>query len=203
LDKGERGFSFREDAPLDMRMDRSSGITAAELVNTLPVKELARIIIDYGEERWGKRIAQFIAAARENTPIETTGELVDIIKGAVPRGAWEERLHPATRTFQGLRIAVNNELASLEKGLDQGIRLLNPGGRVLVISFHSLEDRIVKNSFRGLSRGCNCPRDFPRCVCGKKPLLKILTNRPVQPGPAEVEANPRARSARLRAAERL
>jgi 16S rRNA (cytosine1402-N4)-methyltransferase len=203
LDKGERGFSFREDAPLDMRMDRSSGVTAAELVNTLPVKELARIIIDYGEERWGKRIAEFIAAARERAPIETTGVLVDIIKGAVPRGAWEERLHPATRTFQGLRIAVNNELASLEKGLDLGIRHLNPGGRAVVISFHSLEDRIVKNIFRKLSRGCSCPRDFPRCVCGNKPLLKILTSRPVRPGPAELEVNPRARSARMRAAERI
>jgi len=203
LDKGERGFSFREDTPLDMRMDRSSGVTAAELVNTLPVKELTRIITDYGEERWGKRIAQFIVVARENAPIETTGELADIIKGAVPRGAWEKRLHPATRTFQGLRIAVNNELASLEKGLETGIRLLNPGGRVVVISFHSLEDRIVKNSLRGFSRGCTCPRDFPHCVCGNKPLLKIITNKPVQPGSPELESNPRARSARLRAAERV
>jgi len=203
LDSGERGFSFREDAPLDMRMDRSTGPTAADLVNTLSEKELARFIRDYGEERWAKRIAAFIVAAREHSPIETTMGLVDIIKGAVPKGAWEERLHPATRTFQGLRIAVNDELASLEKGLDLGVRLLNRGGRVVVISFHSLEDRIVKNRFRSLAHGCTCPKDFPRCVCGNTPLIKVLTGKPVVPGAAEVESNNRARSARLRAAEKL
>jgi 16S rRNA (cytosine1402-N4)-methyltransferase len=203
LDSGERGFSFREDAPLDMRMDRSSGSTAADLVNTLPEKELARIIREYGEERWAKRIAAFIVAARINSPIETTMGLVDLIKGAIPRGAWEERLHPATRTFQGLRIAVNDELASLEKGLDLGARSLNRGGRAVVIAFHSLEDRIVKNRFRTLAHGCTCPKDFPRCVCGNTPLMKVLTGKPVLPGAAEVEANPRARSARLRAAEKL
>jgi 16S rRNA (cytosine1402-N4)-methyltransferase len=203
LDMGERGFSFREDAPLDMRMDRSSGASAADLVNSLPEDELARIIRDYGEERWAKRIAAFIAAARIQAPIETTMGLVDIIKGAIPRGAWEERLHPATRTFQGLRIAVNDELASLEKGLDSGVRALNRGGRAVVISFHSLEDRIVKNCFRNLARGCNCPRDFPRCVCGNKPLLKVLTGKPVKPGETELVENPRSRSARLRAAERI
>ena len=203
LDSGERGFSFREDAPLDMRMDRSTGPTAADLVNTLSEKELARIIRDYGEERWAKRIAAFIVTARDHSPIETTMGLVDIIKGAVPKGAWEERLHPATRTFQGLRIAVNDELASLEKGLDLGVRLLNRGGRVVVISFHSLEDRIVKNRFRSLAHGCTCPKDFPRCVCGNTPLIKVLTGKPVVPEAAEVEANPRSRSARLRAAERL
>ncbi|HTY21442.1 MAG TPA: 16S rRNA (cytosine(1402)-N(4))-methyltransferase RsmH [Geobacteraceae bacterium] len=203
LDKGERGFSFREDAPLDMRMDRSSGVTAAELVNTLPEKELTRIILDYGEERWAKRIAAFIVAARVKAPIGTTMELVNIIKGAVPRGAWGEKLHPATRTFQGLRIAVNNELTSLEKGLEMGIALLKKGGRAVVISFHSLEDRIAKNTLRSLSRGCVCPRDFPRCVCGKKPVVKVLTGTPVRPGATELETNPRARSARLRAAEKL
>jgi len=203
LDSGERGFSFREDAPLDMRMDRSTGPTAADLVNTLPEQELARIIREYGEERWAKRIAAFIVAARGESPIETTMGMVDIIKGAVPRGAWEERLHPATRTFQGLRIAVNEELASLEKGLDIGTRLLNRGGRAVVISFHSLEDRIVKNRFRNLAHGCTCPKDFPLCVCGNTPLLKVLTGKPIVPGEAEVEANPRSRSARLRAAERL
>lgn len=203
LDMGERGFSFREDAPLDMRMDRSSGASAADLVNSLPEQELARIIRDYGEERWAKRIAAFIAAARIQAPIETTMGLVDIIKGAIPRGAWEERLHPATRTFQGLRIAVNDELASLEKGLDSGVRALNRGGRAVVISFHSLEDRIVKNRFRNLARGCDCPRDFPRCVCGKKPLMKVLTGKPVKPGETELVENPRSRSARLRAAERI
>lgn len=203
LDSGERGFSFREDAPLDMRMDKSSAITAADLVNSLPEQELARIIRDYGEERWAKRIASFVAAARIHSPIDTTMGLVDVIKGAIPRGAWEERLHPATRTFQALRIAVNNELESLEKGLDLGVRALNHGGRAVVISFHSLEDRIVKNCFRRLARGCDCPKDFPRCVCGKKPLLKVLTGKPVQPGSTELDLNPRARSARLRAAEKL
>jgi len=203
LDSAERGFSFQKDAPLDMRMDSSSGATAAELVNTLPAQELERIIRDFGEERWARRIAAFIVNAREETPIETTLHLVDIIKGAIPRGAWEERLHPATRTFQALRIAVNDELASLEKGLDLGMRMLNPGGRGVVISFHSLEDRIVKNSFRRLAQGCTCPKGLPYCVCGNTPLLRVLTGRPVMAGEAEVEANPRARSARLRAAEKL
>lgn len=203
LDTAERGFSFREDAPLDMRMDRSSGITAAQLVNSLPEQELAKIIREFGEERWARRIASFIASARLQAPIETTMGLVDVIKGAVPRGAWEERLHPATRTFQALRIAVNNELESLEKVLDLGVGILNSGARVVVISFHSLEDRIVKNRFRRLAGRCDCPRELPRCVCGSKPFLKLLTGKPVQPGEAELETNPRARSARLRAAERL
>lgn len=203
LDTAERGFSFQKDAPLDMRMDSSSGVTAADLLNTLPERELARIIRDYGEERWARRLALFIVKAREEAAIETTLQLVDIIKGAIPRGAWEERLHPATRTFQALRIAVNDELASLEKGLDQGIRMLNRGGRSVVISFHSLEDRIVKNSFRGFAQGCTCPKGLPYCVCGNTPFLRVLTGKPVMAGPAEVEANPRARSARLRAAEKL
>jgi len=203
LDSGERGFSFQKDAPLDMRMDRDSGATAAELVNTLPEMDLARIIRDFGEERWARRIAAFIVNARMEAPIETTLRLVDIIKGAIPRGAWEERLHPATRTFQALRIAVNDELASLEKGLDLGIKMLNRGGRSVVISFHSLEDRIVKQSFRRLAGRCTCPKGLPYCVCGNTPLLRVLTGRPVMAGEAEVEANPRARSARLRAAERL
>jgi 16S rRNA (cytosine1402-N4)-methyltransferase len=203
LDSAERGFSFQKDAPLDMRMDRGSGATAADLVNNLPEQDLARIIRDYGEERWAKRITAFISNARGEAPIETTLQLVDIIKGAIPRGAWEERLHPATRTFQALRIAVNEELASLEKGLDQGIKMLNRGGRGVVISFHSLEDRIVKNSFRRLVQGCTCPKGLPYCVCGNMPLLRVLTGKPLMAGEAEVEANPRARSARLRAAERL
>jgi 16S rRNA (cytosine1402-N4)-methyltransferase len=203
LDRAERGFSFQKDAPLDMRMDRSSGPTAAELLNTLSERELTRIIRDYGEERWAKRITAFIVRVREESPVETTMQLVDIIKGAVPRGAWEERLHPATRTFQALRIAVNDELTTLEKGLDLGIRMLSRGGRVVVISFHSLEDRIVKNCFRRFAHGCTCPRDFPYCVCGNEPLLRILTGKPVMAGKTEVEANPRARSARLRSAERL
>jgi 16S rRNA (cytosine1402-N4)-methyltransferase len=203
LDMAERGFSFQQDAPLDMRMDRSSGATAAELLNSLAEEDLARIIRDFGEERWAKRIAAFIVRAREEAPIETTLRLVDIIKGAIPKGAWEERLHPATRTFQALRIAVNEELTSLEKGLDIGVRMLNRRGRVVVIAFHSLEDRIVKNSFRHSAHGCTCPKGLPYCVCGNKPLLRLLTGKPVMAGAAEVEANPRARSAKLRAAERL
>jgi len=203
LDSAERGFSFQQDASLDMRMDTDSGTTAADLVNNLPEDELARIIREYGEERWAKRIAAFIVAARDEAPVETTLRLAEIIKGAIPRRAWEERIHPATRTFQALRIAVNDELASLEKGLDLGEGMLNRGGRFVVISFHSLEDRIVKNAFRRLARGCTCPKGLPYCVCGGKPRFRILTGRPVMAGSDEVEANPRARSARLRAAEKL
>lgn len=203
LDSGERGFSFQKDAPLDMRMDAGSGETAADLVNGLSEAELARIIREYGEERWAKRIALFIVRARVEAAIETTARLVDIIKGAIPRGAWEERLHPATRTFQALRIAVNNELGSLERGLTAGIGLLNRGGRGVVISFHSLEDRLVKNTFRRLALGCTCPKDLPQCVCDVTPLVKVLTGKPVMAGDAELAENPRARSAKLRAAEKL
>jgi 16S rRNA (cytosine1402-N4)-methyltransferase len=203
LDKGERGFSFQYDAPLDMRMDTSSGVTAADLINTLPEEDLARIIREYGEERWAKRIAAFIVGARKDAPVVTTLQLVDIIKGAIPRAKWEERLHPATRTFQALRIAVNEELTSLEKGVASGLRLLKSGGRAVVISFHSLEDRIVKNTFRTLAQGCVCPKRLPVCVCGKTPLLRVLTGKPVTAGDSEVTVNPRARSARLRAAEKI
>ena len=203
LDKGERGFSFQQDAPLDMRMDASCGPTAADLVNTLPEEDLFRIIREYGEERWAKRIAAFIVRARQTAPLATTLQLVDVIKGAIPRAKWEERLHPATRTFQALRIAVNEELGSLEQGVAAGVGLLKPGGRIVIISFHSLEDRIVKERFRELSRGCVCPKELPVCVCNHRPELKILTGRPVVAAPEETEANPRARSARLRAAEKL
>ncbi len=203
LDTGTRGFSFRADAPLDMRMDPDLPASAADLVNELPEDELARIIREYGEERWAKRIAAFIAKARAEAPITTTLQLVDVIKGAIPRAKWEERIHPATRSFQALRIAVNDELGSLERGLATGLGLLKQGGRAVVISFHSLEDRIVKESFRSLARGCTCPKELPRCVCGRTPQLKILTGRPVMAGEPEVAANPRARSAKLRAAEKL
>ncbi|MCM2358827.1 MAG: 16S rRNA (cytosine(1402)-N(4))-methyltransferase RsmH [Geobacteraceae bacterium] len=203
LDTGERGFSFLQDAPLDMRMDTGSGETAAELVNGLSEQELTRIIREYGEERWAKRIAAFIVRARGEAPIETTLQLADLVKGAIPRGAWEERLHPATRTFQAFRIAVNDELGSLERGLAAAFRLLKRGGRGVVISFHSLEDRIVKNTFRGLAQGCTCPRDFPRCVCGNTPQARVLTGKPVTAGEAELMENPRARSAKLRAIEKL
>jgi 16S rRNA (cytosine1402-N4)-methyltransferase len=184
-------------------MDPDQEITAADLVNSLPADELERIISVYGEERWARRIATFIARDRDEKPICTTLQLVDIIKGAIPRAKWEERLHPATRTFQALRIAVNDELENLEKGLAVGLGLLKSGGRGVVISFHSLEDRIVKESFRSLARGCTCPKALPRCVCGKTPQLRILTGRPVKAGETELGTNPRARSAKLRAAEKL
>ena len=203
LDTGDRGFSFQQDAPLDMRMDADGGETAAELVNRLNEEELARIIREYGEERWAKRIAAFIVMARQEAPIESTTRLVDVVKGAVPKGAWEDRIHPATRTFQALRIAVNDELGSLERGLPEALRLLKRGGRGVVISFHSLEDRIVKNMFRGFATGCTCPKGFPRCVCGKLPQVRVLTGKPVTAGTAELAQNPRARSAKLRAVEKL
>jgi len=203
IDTGERGFSFIEDGPLDMRMERSGGMTAADLVNQLPEAELASIISEYGEERWSARIAAFIVGARAKKNIETTLELVDIIKGAVPKAKWDERIHPATRTFQGLRIAVNLELESVEKGLRGGIGRLKSGGRAVVISFHSLEDRIVKNIFREYASGCECPRNFPLCVCGKKPLLNLVTRKPVTASASEVMFNPRSRSAKMRVIEKI
>lgn len=203
LDMAERGFSFQTDAPLDMRMDVESGTSAAELIAQLSHGELAKIIREYGEERWAGRIAAFICKAREESPIETTFQLVDLIKAAIPRKAWEERIHPATRTFQGLRIAVNEELSSLETGLESAVRLLKPGGRGVVISFHSLEDRIVKQMFRGMAAGCICPKEIPICVCSHRPQIRILTGKPVMAGKAELEANPRSRSAKMRAIEKL
>jgi 16S rRNA (cytosine1402-N4)-methyltransferase len=203
LDREERGFSFMQDAPLDMRMDRSSGKSAAELVNTLDEGELFRIVSEYGEERWAKRIASFIVAARDKRPIETTLELVDVIKGAIPKAKWEERLHPATRTFQALRIAVNEELKSLEDGLADLLKLLAKGGRGAVISFHSLEDRIVKEAFREAATGCTCPKGLPGCVCGKVPQCKVVTRKPLRAGDEEVASNPRSRSARLRVVEKI
>lgn len=203
LDRGARGFSFQQDAPLDMRMDSSTGDTAEDLVNNMSEKDLARIIRDFGEERWAVRIAKRIVESRRQAPLKTTLQLVDIIKGSIPRAKWEERLHPATRTFQALRIAVNHELESLEKGLASGIRMLGKGGRIVVISFHSLEDRIVKNTFREFAKGCVCPKSAPICVCGKIPELKIITGKPVLPGSDEILANPRSRSAKLRVAEKL
>lgn len=203
LDTGERGFSFQQNAPLDMRMDTSQGETAADLINDLPEHELERIISDYGEERWAKRVAAFIVSARNESPVTTTLQLVDIIKGAIPKAKWEDRIHPATRTFQALRIAVNHELESLERGLRAALNLLKTGGRGVVISFHSLEDRIVKHIFREYAEGCTCPRQLPVCACGKQPRVKILTGRPVAATQQEIDANPRARSAKLRVVVKL
>jgi 16S rRNA (cytosine1402-N4)-methyltransferase len=184
-------------------MDTSSGETAADLANELPEHELERIISEYGEERWAKRIASFIVKERAESPIVTTFRLVDIIKGAVPKAKWDERIHPATRTFQAFRIAVNSELDSLEQGMRAALDLLKPGGRGVIISFHSLEDRIVKHIFREYAEGCTCPRQMPVCVCGKQPRVKVLTGRPVTATEAETNNNPRARSAKLRAVEKL
>lgn len=204
IDLPQRGFSFKEDAPLDMRMSPGTQTTtAAELINTLDAAELARVIRENSDERWASRIAQFIVEARERKPIERTGELVDIIKAAIPASARRAGGHPAKRTFQALRIEVNGELDVLRRGLDAAIRWLNPGGRILVISYHSLEDRIVKETFAEHARTCTCPPDLPICVCHANPVLKVVTRKPILPTEEEVERNARARSAKLRVAEKL
>jgi len=203
LDEAERGFSFRSDAPLDMRMDRRSSITAYDIVNNLAEEELAGIIKSYGEERFSMRIAKAIIRAREIKPIKTTGELAGLISGAIPRRFHGTRIDPATRTFQAIRIAVNSELDALRKGLAEGMDALGSGGRMVVISYHSLEDRIVKKAFREGASPCVCPRDFPRCVCGKSPKVKLFTGRVIKAGASEVEGNPRARSAKLRAIQKI
>lgn len=203
LDRPERGFSFRADGPLDMRMDPTQGETAADLVNSLSERELELAIKDYGEERWARKIAQRIVTARQEQPITTTLQLAALVERTIPRRFQEDRIHPATRTFQGLRILVNGELEQVEQGLQAGIGLLKPGGRVVVISFHSLEDRIVKQRLRDAATGCRCPRQLPQCVCGLVPLVRVLTGRPVTAGAVELADNPRSRSAKLRAAERV
>ncbi len=204
LDVAERGFSYREDAPLDMRMDpEHQALTAADVVATYSEADLARIIREYGEERWASRIAAFIVDKRAHRTIATTGDLVDVIKAAVPAAARRQGGHPAKRTFQALRIEVNEELDVLARALEAAIRWLAPKGRIAVISYHSLEDRIVKRVFAEGARGCTCPPDLPVCTCGGKPVLRLVTRRPVVPTAQEVEANPRARSAKLRVAERL
>ncbi len=197
-----RGFSYLADGPLDMRMDPAGPVSARDLVNQLSAAELADIIWRYGEERWAKRIAAAIAAERERRPIETTGRLAEIIKKAVPAPARRRGPHPAKRTFQALRIAVNRELDVLAKAWKEAVSFLKPGGRICIISFHSLEDRIAKETFRELAAGCKCPPGMPVCVCGRPGVLKVLTRRPLFPSPEEIEGNPRARSARLRAAEK-
>ncbi|MGB9846144.1 MAG: 16S rRNA (cytosine(1402)-N(4))-methyltransferase RsmH [Desulfotomaculales bacterium] len=203
LDDPGRGFSYMADGPLDMRMDPAGPVTAADLVNGLDEKELAEIIFRYGEERWARRIASFIAAERKRRPIESTGRLVEIIKMAVPAGARRTGPHPAKRTFQALRIAVNGELEELAGAIKGAVVFLKPEGRICVLSFHSLEDRIVKETFRELAGTCRCPPGTPVCGCRREGVLRVLTRRPVLPSPGEVERNPRARSARLRVAERL
>lgn len=203
LDEAERGFSYMQDAPLDMRMNSESDFSAYDVVNEYSEDELNNVIFKYGEERWAKRIAQFIVEARKQKPIETTFELVDIIKKAVPKGARKDGPHPAKRTFQAIRIEVNGELEILEKTIDDMTELLNPGGRLCIITFHSLEDRIVKNAFRKQENPCTCPPEFPVCVCGKKPLAKVITRKPILPSEEELEENHRSRSAKLRILERI
>jgi 16S rRNA (cytosine1402-N4)-methyltransferase len=203
LDTAERGFSFTLDAPLDMRMDRDRGPSAYDLVHTLSGEEIEMIIRKFGEERMARRIARAIVARRALSPIRTTGDLASVVTGAMPKVRGPVRIHPATRTFQALRIAVNDELAGLQRALTDGMEHLKPGGRICVISFHSLEDRIVKNAFRAAEKGCFCPPDLPVCACGRKPTMNVVTRRPVVPGEVEIRDNPRARSAKLRTAERI
>jgi 16S rRNA (cytosine1402-N4)-methyltransferase len=200
VDRPERGFSYATDAPLDMRMDPASELSARELVNEANERDLTRIFKDYGEERYARQITRAIVRRRREHPIERTGELVEIIRSAIPAPARFGDGHPAKRVFQALRIAVNDELGSIEHALPAALDMLRPGGRLAVISFHSLEDRIVKRFLRAEEKGCTCPPDFPVCVCGHEPALRALSRRPVKPSPAELAANPRSASARLRAA---
>ena len=203
LDEVERGFSYMADAPLDMRMNNEDSLSAYTVVNTWSYDELKRILYDYGEERYAPKIAAAICSRREQKPIETTLELVDIIRGAMPAAALREKQHPAKRSFQAIRIAVNDELNSVAKVMEDAIPKLNPGGRLAVITFHSLEDRSVKNAMAHASKGCTCPPNFPVCVCGKKPQVKVITRKPIVSGDEELERNPRARSAKLRICEKL
>ena len=203
LDEAERGFSYMLDAPLDMRMNSQDSLSAHTVVNTWPYEELKRILYDYGEERYAPKIAAAICSRREQKPIESTLELVDIIRSAMPAAALREKQHPAKRSFQAIRIAVNDELGSVEKVMEDAIPKLNPGGRLAVVTFHSLEDRIVKNAMANAAKGCTCPPNFPVCVCGKKPKVKIITRKPIVSGEIELERNPRARSAKLRICEKI
>ena len=203
LDESSRGFTYREDVPLDMRMNPSVEITAAYIVNKEPEDKLCQIIGQYGEERWAARIAKFICERRKEGPIATTGELVDIIRAAVPKAARQEGIHPARRTFQALRIAVNDELGSLERGIKGAVKVLGSEGRLAILSYHSLEDRIVKQTFKQMEEPCTCPREMPVCICGLKPVIRVITRKPELPSDAEIERNPRARSAKLRIAQKL
>ena len=202
LDDASRGFSYMQDAPLDMRMDTAAPLTAYEVVNTWPQEELRRILYEYGEERYAPAIAKAIVRARETAPVKTTLELVEIIKGAMPPAALREKQHPAKRSFQAIRIAVNGELDALPPMLEAAVDGLNPGGRLAVITFHSLEDRIVKRTLADLAKGCTCPPEFPVCVCGRKPRVRLVNRKPITADGAELADNPRARSAKLRVAEK-
>lgn len=203
LDDASRGFSYMADAPLDMRMDRDEALTASTVVNEWPQEELRRILYEYGEERYAPQIAAAIVRRRQQRPIETTLELVDVIRSAMPPQALREKQHPAKRSFQAIRIAVNDELNSVSRLMHDAIDRLNPGGRLAVITFHSLEDRIVKNAMQAAAKGCTCPPEFPVCICGKKPKVRVLTRKPIVSGAQELAENPRARSAKLRVAEKL
>ena len=202
LDDASRGFSYMQDAPLDMRMDTSAPLSAYEVVNTWSQEELRRILYEYGEERYAPAIAKAIVRARETAPVNTTLELVEIIRGAMPPAALREKQHPAKRSFQAIRIAVNGELDALPPMLEAAVDGLNPGGRLAVITFHSLEDRIVKRTLADLAKGCTCPPEFPVCVCGRKPRVRLVNRKPVTADGAELADNPRARSAKLRVAEK-
>ena len=203
LDNEERGFTYRVDAPLDMRMDATSGLSAWNVVNEWPENELKRILYEYGEERYAPRIAGAIVRARAQRPISTTLELVDVIRSARPGAALREKQHPAKRSFQAIRIAVNDELGAVREAMEKAIDCLNPGGRLAVITFHSLEDRIVKAAFQQAAQGCTCPKDFPVCICGKKPKVRLTPRKPILPDEREIEENPRARSAKLRVCEKI
>ena len=203
LDDASRGFSYMADAPLDMRMDQSEALTARTVVNEWPQEEIRRILFQFGEERYAPAIAAAIVRAREKAPIETTLQLVEIIRSAMPAHALREKQHPAKRSFQAIRIAVNDELSAADKLIQAAVPALAPGGRLAVISFHSLEDRIVKNAFAAFAKGCTCPPDFPVCVCGKKPVVRLVNKKPIVSGEEELNENARARSAKLRIAEKL
>lgn len=203
LDNSERGFSYKADAPLDMRMNKDDEKTAYDVINEYSADKLAEIFYAYGEEKWSKRIAQFVAERRKTAPIKTTAELVDIIRSAIPKGAREGVSHPEKRVFQAVRIEVNNELGILKNTVFDAVKRLKNGGRLAVITFHSLEDRIIKQSFSELAKGCTCPPDFPVCMCGKKPQIKIITKKPVLPNEEELENNSRSKSSKLRVCEKI
>jgi 16S rRNA (cytosine1402-N4)-methyltransferase len=203
LDEAERGFSYNKDAELDMRMDRTTELTAETIVNTWDEERLARILLDYGEEKFARRIAKHIVHSRQREPIRTTEQLAEIIKEAIPAPARRSGPHPAKRSFQAIRIAVNDELGAFEEALDGALNVLKPGGRIAVITFHSLEDRICKQFFAKHTERCTCPPDFPMCVCGNEGVLRLINRKPILPGPDELRDNPRARSAKLRIAEKL